>query len=251
MNTLDILFKEIDVAESYFEHEMSVIMAKEDYFTEAGGSESFIVKIKRAIREFIVKISISLKEIFEKFSKSSTLKEAEAMMRKYPEVKKKTIKVTDWQKVHETNVATHSYLQKVKSEEEVNKILKRWRNENGTIRSERIKTISFEDLVKRLKNGKNTTLGQLEEAEKRFNTTNIKSKDEKVIKAALSADAEIVKQDGYDRTHEIRQYVDCLKDLMNPEGVDARYIKQPPIEEDTDSRDHKSKKESKKTKTKE
>lgn len=230
MNTLDILFKEINVAESYFEHEMSVIMVKEDYFAEAGGSESFVVKIKRTLHEFIVKIKISLKEIFDKFSKSNTLKKAEDMMKKYPEIKKKTIKVSDWQKLHENNVATHSYLKKAKSEEEVTKIKKKWEDRHREISGQdRNKSISFERLVEKLKYGKSTTLGQIEEAEEMFDTNKMQSKDENVIKAALAVDAEIVKQDGYDRTNEIRQYIDCLKDLMNPEGVDARYLKQTPI----------------------
>ena len=44
MNELAIYFKEIEVADCDFEHEISLIPLQEGYFTEAGDSEGFFTK---------------------------------------------------------------------------------------------------------------------------------------------------------------------------------------------------------------
>ena len=127
MNELSIYFKEIEVADCYFEHEISLIPLQEGYFTESGDSEEFFETLKKMVCDFIDKIVTSIIEVFEKFFTGKTVKKAEENLKKNPKLKDEKTKITDWKKVHVLNKETQKKIQNSKSKEEVDRIMKEYK----------------------------------------------------------------------------------------------------------------------------
>lgn len=222
MNELAIIFKEIEVADCYFEHEMSLIPFQEGYFTESGDSEGFFTKLKKAVCDFIDKIVTSIKGVFEKFSTGKTVKKAEENLQKNPKLKDEKTKVKDWKKVHVLNKETQKKIQNAKSKEEVDQIMKEYKSKrNKILAATAAVTVTVGGLLLFLKKGKSKTVSAMEEQKQGMNyekpvstpknetpkNNTAATKVEDTKKAKATADAEIRKTEVKDSADEVKEYM--------------------------------------------
>lgn len=167
MNEFSILFKEIEVADCYFEHEVSLIPLYEDYFTEAGDSEGFFGKLKKAVCDFVDKIVSTIKTVFEKFTSGKACKKAEDAIAKNPDLKNEKTKIKDWKKVHVLNKETQKKIQNAKSPEEVDKIMKEYKaKRNKILAIGATVTVTIGGILLFLKKGKSKTVSTMEDQKK-------------------------------------------------------------------------------------
>lgn len=221
MNELAIYFKEIEVADCYFEHEISLIPLQEGYFTESGDSEGFFTKLKKAVCDFIDKIVTSIKGVFEKFFTGKTVKKAEENLKKNPKLKDEKTKITDWKKVHVLNKETQKKIQNAKSKEEVDRIMKEYKSKRNKILAVTAAvTVTVGGLLLFLKKGKSKTVSAMEEQKQGMNyekpvstpknetpATPAATKVEETKKAKATADAEIRKTEVKDSADEVKECI--------------------------------------------
>ena len=226
MNELAIYFKEIEVADCYFEHEISLIPLQEGYFTESVDSEGFFVKLKKTVCDFIDKTVTSIKGVFEKISTGKTVKKAEENLKKNPKLKDEKTKITDWKKVHVLNKETQKKIQNAKSKEEVDQIMKEYKSKrNKILAATAAVTVTVGGLLLFLKKGKSKTVSAMEEQKQGMNyekpvstpknetpTTPTSTKVEETKKAKANADAEIRKTEVKDNADEVKE---CIQHVTN------------------------------------
>ena len=221
MNELAIIFKEIEVADCYFEHEISLIPFQEGYFTESGDSEEFFETLKKMVCDFIDKIVTSIIEVFEKFFTGKTVKKAEENLKKNPKLKDEKTKITDWKKVHVLNKETQKKVQNAKSKEEVDQIMREYKSKrNKILAATAAVTVTVGGLLLFLKKGKSKTVSVMEEQKQGMNyekpvstpknetpTTPTSTKVEETKKAKATADAEIRKTEVKDSADEVKECI--------------------------------------------
>ena len=221
MNELAIIFKEIEVADCYFEHEISLIPFQEGYFTESGDSEEFFETLKKMVCDFIDKIVTSIIEVFEKFFTGKTVKKAEENLKKNPKLKDEKTKITDWKKVHVLNKETQKKIQNAKSKEEVDQIMKEYKSKrNKILAATAAVTVTVGGLLLFLKKGKSKTVSNMEEQKQGMNyerpvstpknetpATPAATKVEETKKAKATADAEIRKTEVKDSADEVKECI--------------------------------------------
>ena len=226
MREFSILFKEIEVADCYFEHEVSLIPLYEDYFTEAGDSEGFFAKLKKAVCDFVDKIVSTINTVFEKFTSGKACKKAEDAIAKNPDLKNEKTKIKDWKKVHVLNKETQKKIQNAKSPEEVDKIMKEYKaKRNKILAIGATVTVTIGGILLFLKKGKSKTVSTMEDQKKGMDyekSPKVSKPDsipatkiEETQKAKATADAEIRKTEVRDSADEVKEYMDLLRKDTN------------------------------------
>ena len=213
MNEFSILFKEIDVADCYFEYEMSIIPLYEDYFTESGDSEGFFAKLKKTVSEFIQKMIDLLHELVGKFTTSQKCKKLEDDIKKDPSIANKKVKAKDYTKIRILNKKTRERLEHAKSEKEIEHIMQEYKNQRrsliSALASGAFVVISVGGLLLKIKNiNENVKILKkqkeiIRNLDKKMEEQNMKN-SESWKKKFASAYSETVK-------NESKDIVDCVK----------------------------------------
>lgn len=153
----DIYNKELEVADLYFEHEMSLVALDDIYYEDGeGGNPGFFAKIKKAVCEFIDSVAKSISGLFENFTKKKSIEKAEEACAKNPKLRNAKVKVKDYSKVHVLSKKTQKAIANAKSKEEVDQIMARYKKTRNNIIGTAVATtavITFAALLSRGKKG--------------------------------------------------------------------------------------------------